>query len=177
MESRSKQATLALARLRARNHDPTMSNGRALLAVILGLALNMLLGFASIALAWTIFGAEGAFRGETTVASFGWSAFGCGAGLVVGGIAGCVTSVVARQAPRLPVFVLAGLLLVIGLGSAVLQLGVEPRPLPAGKSVGELTFFEAGEVATSPTWYSFAAPGIVALGVLIGGRVLCARRS
>lgn len=153
-----------------------MSKGRALLAVILGLVLNMLLGFASIALAWAIFGPKGAFHGETTVASFAWCAFGCGAGLAVGVIVGRVTSVVARQAPRLPVFVLAGLLLVIGLGSAVLQLQVEPRPLPAGKSVGDLTFFEAGEVATSPAWYSFAAPGIVALGVLMGGRALRVRR-
>ena len=136
----------------------------------------MLLGFASIALAWTIFGADGAFQGETTVASSAWSAFGCGTGLVVGVIAGCATSVVARQAPRLPVFVLAGLLLVIGLGSAVLQLSAEPKPLPEGMSVGDLTFFEAGEVATSPAWYSFAAPSVVALGVLIGGRVLCVRR-
>lgn len=153
-----------------------MNKGRALLAVILGLALNMLLGFASIALAWAIFGPEGAFQGETTVASFAWSAFGCGAGLVVGAVAGRLASVVARQSPRSPVFVLAGLLLVIGLGSAVSQLNVEPKPLPAGKSVGELTFFEAGEVATSPTWYSFAAPGIVVLGVLMGGRVLCCVR-
>ena len=153
-----------------------MRNGRALLAVILGLAVNMLLGFASIVLAWTIFGPEGAFQGETTIASFAWSAFGCGTGLIVGGIAGRVTSVVARQAPRLPVFVLAGLLLVIGLGNAVLQLSAEPKPLPEGMSVGDLTFLEAGEVATSPAWYSFAAPGIAALGVLIGGRVLCVRR-
>ncbi len=153
-----------------------MSKGRALLAVILGLVLNMLLGFGSIVLAWTIFGPEGAFQGETTVASFAWSGFGCGAGLVMGAIAGRVTSAVAQQAPRLPVFVLAGLLLVIGLGSAVLQLGVEPMPLPAGKSDGDLTFFEAGEVATSPAWYSFAAPGIVALGVLVGGGALRVRR-
>lgn len=151
-------------------------NGRALLAVILGLVLNTLLGFASIAFAWVVFGPEGAFQGETTVASFAWCGFGCGTGLVVGAIAGRVTSVVAQKAPRLPVFVLAGLLLVIGLGSAVLQLGVEPMPLPAGKSVGDLTFFEAGEVATSPTWYSFATSGIVALGVLVGGRVLCVSR-
>lgn len=153
-----------------------MSKGRALLAVILGLALNMLLGFASIALAWAIFGPDGAFQGETTVASIAWSGFGCGAGLIVGAIAGCVTSVVAQKASRLPVIVLAGLLLVIGLGTAVMQLDVEPRPLPAGKSVADLTFFEAGEVATSPTWYSFAAPGIVVLGVLMGGRVLCCVR-
>ena len=153
-----------------------MSKGRALLAVVLGLALNMLLGFASIALAWAIFGPEGAFQGETTVASFAWSGFGCGAGLVVGAIAGRVTSAVAQKAPRLPVVVLAGLLLVIGLGNAALQLGAEPKPLPEGMSVGDLTFFEAGEVATSPTWYSFVAPGIVALGVLLGGRVLCCAR-
>lgn len=153
-----------------------MSNGCAILAVSLGLVLNMVLGFASLVLAWAIFGAEGAFQGETTVASLAWSGFGCGAGLVVGVIVGRVTSVVARQAPRLPVFVLAGLLLVIGLGGAVSQMGAGPKPLPEGMSVGDLTFFEAGEVATSPTWYSFAAPGIVTLGVLMGGHVLCVRR-
>lgn len=153
-----------------------MSKSRGVVAVILGLVLNTLLGFASIALAWAIFGPERAFQGTTPVASLAWSGFGCCAGLVVGAIAGRTTSVVAQNAPRLPVFVLAGLLLVIGLGNAVLQLGAEPRPLPEGMSVSDLTFFEAGEVATSPVWYSFAAPGIVALGVLMGGRVLCVRR-
>ena len=109
-----------------------MSKGRTVLAVVLGLVLNLALGFASIALAWVIFGPEGAFQGETTVASSEWSLFGCVAGLAVGMIAGRVTWVIARDASPRPVIVLAGLLLIVGLGSAFLQLGVEPGPLPDG---------------------------------------------
>ncbi len=149
-----------------------MSKGRAALAVILGLALNMALGFASIALAWAIFGPEGAFHGETTMASAAWSGFGCVAGLAVGAIVGRATLVFAGHSSNLPVLLLAGLLLASGLAIAIAGLDVEPKPLPEGKSVGELTFFEAGDVATSPTWYSFAAPCIVALGVLFGGRAI-----
>ena len=154
-----------------------MSKGRTVLAVVLGLVLNLVLGFASIALAWVIFGPEGAFQGETTVASAEWSLFGCVAGLAVGMIVGRVTWVIARDASPMPVVVLAGILLVIGLGSAFLQLGVEPGPLPEGKSVSDLTFFEAGELATSPAWYMFAAPCIIALGVLVGGRGVSSRPS
>ena len=149
-----------------------MSAVRTALAVILGLALNMALGFASIALAWAIFGPERAFDGETTVASAAWSGFGCIAGLAVGVLVGRATLVFAGNTTRLPVVLLAGLLLAVGLGLAIAGLGVEPKPLPEGKSVVELTFFEAGEVATSPAWYSFAAPCIGALGVLVGGRAL-----
>lgn len=155
-----------------RNKFPVMSKGRTALAVILGLVLNMALGFASIALAWAIFGPERAFRGETTVASAAWSGFGCIAGLAVGAIVGRATSVFAGQSSHLPVVLLAGFLLASGLGVAILGLDLDPRPLPEGKSVADLTFFEAGELATSPAWYSFAAPCIVALGVLIGGSAL-----
>ena len=154
-----------------------MSRGRAVLAVVLGLALNFALGFASIALAWAIFGPEGAFQGETTVASVPWSVSGCVAGLAVGVIVGRVTSIIARHASRRPVIVLAILLMVIGLVTAPMQLSVEPGPLPEGKSVRDLTFFEAGELATSPAWYLFAVPFIVALGVLVGGRVVPSRHS
>lgn len=149
-----------------------MSKGRAALAVILGLALNMALGFASVALAWAVFGPERAFHGETTVASAAWCGFGCVAGLAVGAIVGRASSAFAGRSSRLPVVLLAGLLLASGLVIAIAGLDVEPKPLPEGKSVSELTFFEAGEVATSPTWYALAAPCIVALGVLIGGRAL-----
>ena len=152
-----------------------MSKRRTVLAVILGLVLNFALGFASVALAWAIFGPEGAFQGETTVASAAWSVFGCIAGLVVGMIVGRATSLIARDTSRRPVVVLACLLLVVGIGTALMQLGVEPRPLPEGKSVSDLTFFEAGGLATSPAWYLFAAPCIVVLGVLVGGRVILRR--
>ena len=145
-----------------------------MLAAILGLALNFALGSASVGLAWLIFGPEGAFEGETTVASNAWSGFGCGAGLVVGVIVGRATSAIAGQPSRMPVIALAGLLLAIGLGFA--RLDVEPKPLPEGKAVSELTFAEAGELATSPAWYALAVPCIVALGVLAGGRVIPVRR-
>ena len=145
---------------------------RVTLAVIAGFALNVGAGFGGIVIAWAVFGAEGAFEGETTVASTQWSVFGCIVAGISGALAGRVTSTVAKHSSRVAVIVLAGLVLAGGLGVAVVQFGADANPLPDGKSVGDLTFFEAGVLATNPGWYLLLVPWISALGMLWGGKVL-----
>jgi hypothetical protein len=41
-----------------------------------------------------------------------------------------------------------------------------------GTRQSDLSFMEAGEVATSPMWYNFVIPLIGAIGVLVGSRFI-----
>ncbi len=140
-------------------------------AVIFGYLCIFALGFAGIAVTWQVLGSEGAFQEGTTVASVPWSAINL---LLVGpicAVGGLLASKVAQGRGPLAAKILAGLVLAIGLAVALAGLGAEARPLPEGKEVGDLTFFEAGGVATNPAWYAFSTPFLGALGALAGGRV------
>lgn len=150
---------------------------RAALAVAIGylaMAAIVLLGTGG---AWAAFGPEGAFREGSIVASNIWSASLCVVGLVAAIGGGRLAAVVGKHPTQLPVKLLAGAVLCVGLALAIAQLGREVQPLPAGKAISDLTFLEAGAVAMPPAWYNFAVPVIGALGALLGGRVLPPSRS
>ena len=139
--------------------------------VMLGYFCIFALGFAGIAVTWQVLGAEGAFQEGTTVASVPWSVINL---VLVGpicAVGGLVARKVAKGRGPLATKVLAGLVLAIGLAVALAGLRAEARPLPEGKEVRDLTFFEAGGVATNPAWYAFSTPLLGALGALAGGCV------
>ncbi len=149
---------------------------RTVLGALIGylvIAVITLLGVAGL---WVVLGAEAAFREGTTVASNLWAGANCVIGLVAAIMGGLVAAAIGRHPTRLPVKVLAGLVLLLGMILAFRQLDVQPDPLPEGKTVAELTFVEAGTVAVSPTWYNFAIPLIGTLGVLMGGYLVAPAR-
>jgi len=142
---------------------------RSLGAVVVGYVLVAFLSVASAGVSWAIFGAEGAFRDGSTVASSGWAISSCILGFLAAIAAGWVTAAIGRHSRNMPVFYLAVLLLVFGLALAVLGSG-EPRgAVPEGKTTAELTFFEAGQVAVNPTWYTYVIGVIGCIGVIVGG--------
>ena len=161
---------------RAVVHDdelrPGGSNGLSVLRVVFGVVAGygviVAATLSGIAAAWAVVGAEGAFRPETTEASVLWSVASCILGLIASLAGGFVAALVGKQNSRLPETALAVLVLALGLAMAVVQLGSEPSPLPEGKTIGELTFFEAGDVASPPDWYNFSIPWIGAVGVMVG---------
>jgi hypothetical protein len=53
-----------------------------------------------------------------------------------------------------------------------MSMGAEPQPVPEDWADGEVGFMEAGEVASSPTWYNFAIAIVGAVGVLVGGNLI-----
>ena len=145
-----------------------MRSLRIALGVLAGYAVMFVVTLAGIAAAWAVLGAEVAFRAESTEASALWSVASCVLGLIASIAGGFVAALVGKQNTRLPEAALAVLVLVLGLAIAVAQLGSEPSPLPEGKTIAELTFFEAGDVASSPDWYNFTIPWIGAVGVMVG---------
>jgi hypothetical protein len=149
---------------------------RTILAVVLGYVVMAVLVLLGIVAAWSFIGPQGAFEGETVTASTLWSTTGLVCGFIAAIVGGLVAAKVGNHPTHLPVKALAGLVLVLGLLLAVAQLWKEPEPLPAGKTVETLTFFEAGAVAMSPAWYNFTVPWVGAAGVWIGGVLLIRKR-
>jgi len=140
---------------------------RTIAAVIVGYIVSVVLTVVGIFVAWAVFGVEGAFAENSTVASTAWSltilVLGFGAAVAAGATAAKIGG------SQTGVKVLAALMLVLGLGIAVMSMGVEPVAVPVEWADGEVSFLEAGEVASSPTWYNFAVALVGAVGVLLGG--------
>ena len=79
-------------------------------------------------------------------------------------LGGFVCSRIART--RTPVIVLVCLVIVLGLGEAVVRM---QKPDP-GPRAADLSFAEATFRANPPTWLSFVHPLVGVLGILLGAR-------
>jgi hypothetical protein len=145
---------------------------RVIAGVIVGYAVSVVLALVGIIVAWAIFGFEGAFAENSTVASTPWSITVCAFGFVAGVAAGATAATIGRHPEQLAVKVLAGLILLLGLGIAVMSMGNEPQPVPAEWADGGVGFLEAGAAASNPPWYDFVIPIVGAVGVLVGGNLV-----
>lgn len=148
---------------------------RSVVSAVAGYAAMAVAVFLGTAAAWAALGAEGAFQAGTTEASTAWSAAMCVFGGAAGIVGGAVAATVGGRGRRMPVRILAGLVLAVGLAVAVYQTGAERRPMPQDKRPADLTYLEAGAVARSPTWYDFTIPLIGAAGAMLGGRIVSSR--
>lgn len=139
--------------------------GRNILAAVGGYVVMVIVVMAGIGVAWTILGGGGAFDGEGPRPSTAWMA----GNIVTGFIAAFAGGWAARKmgTSATAATILIGLVLVLGVISAVAAMGTEAQPL--GKPVADLTFFEAGAYAAQPAWYNWLMPAIGAIGVWLGG--------
>ena len=144
---------------------------RSLGAVVVGYFLIVVLSVASAGISWMLFGAEGAFSEGSAVYSNGWAASSCIFGFFAAIIVGWSTASLGRHSRNMPVIYLAVLLLVFGLALAILGSGEARGAVPEGKTMAELTFFEAGQVGIDPTWYTYVIGVIGCLGVILGGTI------
>ncbi len=88
--------------------------------------------------------------GTTDVVTTGWMALSIIVAVVAAPCGGYVAAVIARSPTNRPVMALAGIVFMLGILSAIGQLGEMPR---------------------QPTWYAFTLPFIVGIGALIGGNL------
>jgi hypothetical protein len=155
---------------------------RIIAAVILGYALILMIVFAGIGTAWSVMGPEGAFRGDTWETSGTWVA----TILAVGAIAAVIAGAAARRIARSPAgpASLAGVVLVLGVLTGVMQLMAAPESLPAGEETEaavepepeprprQVAWADAMNNAKPPRWYPFVNTVLGGAGVLIGGLLL-----
>lgn len=146
---------------------------RAILSVIVGYIVMFLWVVVTLAAAWFALGSEFAHNEGTLEASIGWSVLMMGMGAIGAVLGGLVTASIGRASA--PVKVLAGIVFVLGLATAVYNMR-RTREEPAVPPE-ELTMAEAADLTKAPAWYDFGIPFVGCVGVLVGGRVRRGRAS
>jgi hypothetical protein len=144
---------------------------RLFFAVAVGYVVMTVLVVAAFSLALLAPGF--AFQPETCDVTPAWLIWALATGLAGAVASGFVAVAVARR--RRAAWVLAGLVLVLGLVSAGMNMTRE-RP-PSSESAAGLSALERAGRAVQPTWYALTLPLLGACGVLAGGLVRRERRA
>ena len=141
---------------------------RSVLAVIVAYILMFILQVAVFTTIYTLVGADWSFKPASYQASTRWTVMQFAVLMVTGIIGGLICVVIARggKAP----LALAGLVLVLGFGLAVLGTALRPADTHAIRA-GNVPNMEAMSKARHPTWVVFLGPVIGAVGVVIGGKL------
>lgn len=139
---------------------------RSILGAVGGYVVIVIVVLAGIGLAWMALGGEGAFAGDGPAPSTTWMLINLGTGFVAALAGGCAARAIGTSATA--VYILIGLILVLGLVSAVVGAGAEGSAID--KPVAELTFAEAGQYAVQPGWYNWVVPIVGAAGAWLGGQ-------
>lgn len=149
--------------------------GRSILAGILGYVCMVLVVMLGALVQWLILGPVGAFEPDSTIASTNWAVAACISGLIASIVGGVVAARIDRVAPQRGVRILIGIVLVLGILTAVGTMFGEPKKLPAGKELADMEFVEAGQYATSPVWFNWLIPFIGATGAWAGACLIKAK--
>ena len=141
---------------------------RSILAAVVGYAAIVIVVFTGIGVAWLALGGAGAFNGEGPAPSTPWMALNLLSGLIAAVVGGLVARRIGGS--QLAVRILVGIVLVLGVVSAVMAGSAQKGREPVEKPVAEMTFQEAGRHAVQPAWYNWIIPLVGAAGALVGGR-------
>jgi MFS family permease len=135
----------------------------------IGMALVV---FAGLSAAYTLMGADRAFRPGSYEVSAVWVVTSIVVGLAAALLGGWLARKVGRDV-RAP-WILAGLVVVLGLAMALPVVFADQ--VAAGARTGTVGVMDAMGQARTPTWLLLFNPVLGALGVLLGGRALGAGR-
>jgi hypothetical protein len=140
---------------------------RSVLSVVVGYAAMFAAIFLTFSGLYLLLGQELSFQPGTYDPSMLWTvvSFALGAGAAI--LGGYVCARIARTAK--PPQVLAGVVLIIGLLSALPVLMAESTPAEA--RTGEVGNLDAMMKAKQPAWVAVANPFVGLVGVLLGGRL------
>jgi hypothetical protein len=148
---------------------------RAILGVIFGYVVMGALVFGALTAAWLVMGIDRVFEPGGYNATMTWSVLALAIGFVAAIAGGVICAVVAKRGSAAP-SVLAGLVLVIGLGMAGYAMTQKGKGEPPPPRTAETTMLEAMQHAKEPTWVSFLNPVIGVLGVWTGAAMTGRRR-
>jgi hypothetical protein len=141
--------------------------GRAVISVVVGYVAMFAAIFLAFSGLYLLLGQDLSFRPGSYEPSVLWTvaSFALGAGAAV--LGGYVCARIARAAT--PPKVLAGVVLVVGLLSAIPVLTAAATPAEA--RTGEVGNLEAMMRAKQPAWVAVANPFVGLVGVLLGARL------
>lgn len=145
-------------------------------SILLGYVTMALLIMVSFSLLWMVMGTEIAFRAGTTRVTWAWLAVSLPLSVIAAAVGGMVTVWVARSREFGGLLGLAGLILVLGVGSALGQMtaGTTPADLPPSHP---LSAFEAAMSARQPLWVAWSLPLLGIIGAFLGGGLVLSRRA
>lgn len=139
--------------------------GRAILSVVVGYVVMAIIVACTFGVLMAILGADGTYKPGTYWTTNTFNAIVLAGGTVGAVIGGFICMLIVKS--QRPVHVLAGLVLLIGLASAVMNMG-KPDPTPPA---GVPTFEEGSSRGKEPVWFSFTIAIAGPVGLLIGGRL------
>ena len=141
--------------------------GRAIVSVVVGYVTMFAAIFLAFSGLYLLLGQDRSFRPGTYEPSVLWTAVSFALGLLASVLGGYVCARIARAAT--PPKVLAGVVLVIGLLSAIPVLMAAATP--AETRTGEVGNLDAMMKAKQPAWVAVANPFVGLAGVLLGARL------
>ena len=141
--------------------------GRAIVSVVVGYVVMFAAIFLLFSGLYLLLGQTLSFRPDSYEPSALWTAVSFALGIVAAVLGGHVCARLARTAT--PPKVLAGVVLVIGLLSAVPVLMAAATPAEA--RTGAAGNLDAMMKAKQPTWVALANPFVGFVGVLLGARL------
>jgi hypothetical protein len=138
---------------------------RNILAAIVGYIAIVAVLFALSSLAWLMLGPSGAFHPGTWEVSGGWVLFSIAIGFVGAYIGGRVCAGVAHDAKGAAILI--GMMIVLGVVSALIPVEAAAGPRP-----DDVSMMEATMSASQPAWLPWLNPLIGVVGVWLGSRKL-----
>lgn len=138
---------------------------RNILAAIVGYIAIVAVLFALSSLLWLMLGPSRAFHPGTWEVAAGWILGSIGIGFVGAYIGGRVCARVAQDAKG--AMILIGILVVLGVVSALIPVEVATGPRP-----DDVSMMEATMSASQPAWLKWLNPVIGVVGVWLGSRKL-----
>ena len=129
----------------------TLSVIRTVVGAIVGYVVTVIVVITLIMLVWFFLGNEFAFKEGKLEASHGWVASTLIGGFFAAMIGGMTAALIGLDRIWRAVGMLACIILLFGILSAVTQLNAKSRELPKDKEIANLTFYEAGEYGAVPT--------------------------
>jgi general stress protein CsbA len=141
---------------------------RAIGSVVLGYVVMAAFVMLALTAAYLAMGAERAFQPGSYEVSNVWVITMFAVGVVAALAGGLVCAAIARS--RKPALALAGLVLVLGVLSALPSFAATEDTPPKVRT-GEVGNFEAMTQAKQPPWVALSHPLIGVIGVLVGARL------
>jgi hypothetical protein len=141
--------------------------GKVIGGAVAGYVVMFVAVFLLMTLGWTVLGAAGSFQPGNWETSALWVVVTLCVDVAAALAGGYVAALIAKR-PLGPQ-VLAGLVLVLGVITAIPMLKVDPAA--AGPRPDVVTMMDAMNKARQPTWLIVATPFLGAVVALLGGRL------